>query len=144
MANLLAWCLIPNHFHLLVQVNAASLTIVKEKPIQINALTEGIRLLLSSYTKGIQIQESISGNLFQQKTKSKCVDDYISTTFHNIHQKPLESNLVYRLEDWKWSSLHEYLGFPSRAICRREVAYSVLGIEQNEILDTARRQFLAN
>ena len=46
---------------------------IKHSPIEINMFTAGIRLLLSSYTKAIQRQESFTGNLFQQKTKSKCV-----------------------------------------------------------------------
>src|SRR5258706_5535453 len=81
-ADILAWCLMPNHFHFLIQANTRSITIVKDTPVKINALTEGIRILLSSYTKAIQKQESFTGNLFQQKTKFKCVDDYLETAFH--------------------------------------------------------------
>lgn len=40
-ADILAWCLMPNHFHFLLYANAASEKIVKETPIPINALTEG-------------------------------------------------------------------------------------------------------
>lgn len=44
--DILAWCLMPNHFHFLVHANISTVKIVKENPIKINALTEGLRLLL--------------------------------------------------------------------------------------------------
>jgi putative transposase len=50
-ADILAWCLMPNHFHVLIHANQNTCKLVKHAPIEINALTEGIRLLLSSYTK---------------------------------------------------------------------------------------------
>jgi putative transposase len=134
-SNLLAWSLMPNHFHFLIQANASTVTIVKEAPIKINALTEGIRMLLSSYTKAIQKQESITGNLFQQKTKFKCVDCYLPTAFHYIHQNAFRAKLVHHMEDWKWSSLQEYLELPSEMICKKEVAYSYIDINKNRLLE---------
>lgn len=133
-SNLLAWCLMPNHFHFLIQANDSTATIVKETPIKINALTEGVRILLSSYTKAIQKQESITGNLFQQKTKFKCVDGYLPTAFHYIHQNAFRANLVHRLEDWKWSSLSEYLDLNSDQICKKDVAYSFIDIRKERLL----------
>lgn len=97
-ANLLAWCLMPNHFHLLVQVNQETLKIVKEKPVKINALTESIRLMISSYARAIQKQQSMVGSLFQQKTKFKCIDEYLTTAFHYIHQNPYRAGMVKRLK----------------------------------------------
>jgi len=124
-----------NHFHFLVQANISSITLVKETPIKINALTEGIRMLLSSYTKAIQKQESITGNLFQQKTKFKCVDGYLPTAFHYIHQNPFKAHLVHRIEDWKWSSIREYLGLSSEGMCNKEIAYSYLDIKKERLLE---------
>ena len=134
-ADLVAWCLMPNHFHFLVQANSSSTKIIKEKPIPINALTEGIRLLLSSYTKAIQKQESMTGNLFQQKTKFKCVDEYLSTAFHYIHQNPLRANLVHKLEDWRWSSLPQYLGRDTTSLCKREIAYKNVEVNWERLLE---------
>jgi putative transposase len=53
-ADILAWCLLPNHFHFLIHANEQSSVVVKQNPIKINAVTEGIRLTLSSYTKALQ------------------------------------------------------------------------------------------
>jgi len=133
-SHMLAWCHMPNHFHFLVQATADTVILVKETPIKINAFTEGIRLMLSSYTKAIQKQEGITGNLFQQKTKNKCVDDYLSTVFHYFHQHPFKARLVHSLEDWRWSSLQEYLEHDSSGLCNQEIAYAYLDIKSDTLL----------
>lgn len=132
--HVLAWCLMPNHFHILIQANAPSSKIIKQQPVEVNATSEGIRLLLSSYTKAIQKQESFTGNLFQQKTKAKCVDEYASIAFHYIHQNPMKANLVDRMEEWKWSSLPEYLGRAPENICNRELAFKYFDLNKDNFL----------
>ena len=136
-AELMAWCLMPNHFHFLVQANPSTLKVVKKIPIEINALTEGVRLMLSSYTRAIQKQESLVGSLFQQKTKFKCADDYLMTAFHYVHQNPLRAGLVKRLEDYRWSSFGEYVGARHQddlLICNQQIAYQFMDIDKERIL----------
>lgn len=140
-ADLLAWCLMPNHFHLLVHATKDTCTLVKEQPIQINALTEGIRLLLSSYSKGIQKQQGFTGNLFQQKTKSKCVEDgserYGETAFHNIHQNPLKAGLVANMEDWEFSSFLDYAGLRNGQLCKKELALQWFDLSGKDFIKTS-------
>lgn len=137
--DLLAWTLMPNHFHFLVYANASTCRIVKNHPVEINALTEGIRLLLSSYTKGIQIQQGFVGNLFQQKTKAKCVNDpdfeYSSVVFHYIHQNAYRAGLVSKLENWKYSSLSQYSGLSRTfSLCNMGLARELLELNVDTIL----------
>jgi putative transposase len=141
--DLLAWTLMPNHFHFLIHANEETCRLVRHTPVEINALTEGIRLLLSSYTKGIQRQERFTGNLFQQKTKSKCVNydeqDYSVTAFHYIHQNAYRAGLVEKMEDWRFSSLPEFCVNTSRRrpafeICNRKLACKLLDLNQKTIL----------
>lgn len=136
-ANLLAWCLMPNHFHFLVQANQETQKIVKETPIKINALTESIRLMLSSYTRAIQKQESKVGSLFQQKTKFKCADDYLTSAFHYVHQNPYRAGLVKKMEDYAWSSMKEYVGLTTQNLCRLDVAYQFIDIDKERFLTDA-------
>ena len=63
--DLLAYCLMPNHFHLLVSTNENS-----------ENLSEALRVVLSSYTRGINNQENRLGSLFQQNTKRKKINVY--------------------------------------------------------------------
>ena len=72
VADIIAYCLMPNHFHFIIHSNENS---IKErpsfggKPMQEFAYRLGI--LLSSYSQAINKQNNTSGSLFQQKTKSK-------------------------------------------------------------------------
>ena len=74
----------PNHFHFLVEVTDKSIGPIKSGGITMPAITNGFRLLQSSYAKGINKQEGRTGNLFQQKTKAKlvsCEENYSLTAF---------------------------------------------------------------
>ena len=51
VSDILAWCLMPNHFHFLIAVTEKSLTPLKSGGIFMPALTNGFRLLQSSYAK---------------------------------------------------------------------------------------------
>ena len=137
-SDILAWCLMPNHFHFLIHANDKTCTVIKEQPVKINALTEGIRLLLSSYTKGIQKQELYTGNLFQQKTKSKCVDDgnerYGEMSFHYIHQNPLRAKLVSKMEDWEFSSFPDYAGLRNGQLCKKDLAIKLFDMTNRDFM----------
>ena len=88
-SNILCWCLMPNHFHFLIDANKKSCEEITRPGMPTQRLTENIRLLLSSYTKGLQQQQNFKGNLFQQKTKAKAVTvgerSYAFTAFNYIH-----------------------------------------------------------
>jgi putative transposase len=137
-ADILAWCLMPNHFHLLIQANEHSVKKVKQTPVVVNALTEGIRLTLSSYTKALQKQRNFTGSLFQQKTKSKCVNDgsihYGITAFYYIHQNAYKAGLVQRIEDWEFSSIQDYLGLRTGTLVNRELAVKYLDLNMERML----------
>lgn len=90
--DILAWCLMPNHSHILIHANSKTHTLVKETPLKINTLTEGLRLLLSIYTQGINVQLNRTGNLFQQKQnlnvflkEMKIMDIPLFNTFIKTH-----------------------------------------------------------
>jgi putative transposase len=137
-ADILAWSLMPNHFHLLIHANQQSVRIVKDSPLVINALTEGVRLTLSSYTKALQKQRNFTGSLFQQKTKSKCVDDgsihYGIRAFHYIHQNAYKAGLVQKIEDWEFSSAPDYLNLRAGSLINRKLAETYLAVNNQYLL----------
>ena len=72
-ADILAWCLMPNHFHLMLYVHTPVLTHQMTSSHQMsksNSLTNSIAVLLRSYTRAVNKQQNTSGSLFRQKTKS--------------------------------------------------------------------------
>ena len=130
--DILAWCLMPNHFHFLIYANESTSRLSKTFPIPIFKMADDLGQLLSSYTKAINKQQGNTGSLFQQRTKSKQVRDnlnnYSTTAFHYIHQNPLKAGLVNRLEDWKYSSFREYAGLSNASICNKTLANDILGL----------------
>jgi putative transposase len=118
-ADILASCLMPNHFHLLLHLkkeeSAKLLGLNKFK----KSLSEDIGILLRSYTRAINIQENRSGSLFRKGTKCKqlftwdninCTNEnYLKTCFDYIHENPVKAGLVFNQEDWKYSSASIYI-----------------------------------
>jgi putative transposase len=101
-ADILDWCLMPNHFHLMVLVNEVELEIPfggndsggatwSRTPTIIpttNApcsLQKSIGILLASYTRAINKQNDSSGSLFRSKTKAECLNQIngITPSFYN-------------------------------------------------------------
>lgn len=80
--DLLTYCLMPNHFHLMVKIDDNNDDIV---------LNQEIGTMLRSYTRAINLQEERTGSLFQQKTQSKNVNDcqlFVLIIFTKIRIKP--------------------------------------------------------
>ncbi|RXQ88450.1 hypothetical protein EO244_15070 [Ancylomarina salipaludis] len=117
----------PTHFHLMVYVNKTKIDNRKED------LNSSIGKMLSSYTRSIQKQQKITGSIFQNHTKAKCLNqieslspNYWQTEFgtqinieqdgHNyplicfnyIHMNPVADCMVHSHEDWEFSSYRDY------------------------------------
>lgn len=118
--DFLAYCLMPNHFHFLVYTKPA---------FNPPKFTNGIRTLLSSYTRAIQKQEKLTGSLFQQNTKYKELtsNEYALACFHYIHQNPLRARLVNKIEDWPPQSFKEY-NSETPGFCNKELARELIPI----------------
>jgi putative transposase len=84
-ADILAWCLMPNHFHLMVHVNEIEVDerlIAKsgsdfKSPPDLHerkmSLNKSIGIMLASYTRAINKQQNWSGSLFRKETKAICL-----------------------------------------------------------------------
>ncbi|MBI3220294.1 MAG: transposase [Bacteroidetes bacterium] len=125
ICDVLAYCLMPNHYHLLIYTpeNALGLQSISNNKQQI--LTRKIGTVQSSYTQAINKQENKTGSIFQQKAKSKLVTLDPITTFHYIHQNPVRANLTKKMEDWEFSSFNEYYQEES-SICNTDLAQKIL------------------
>ena len=119
-SDLLAYCLMPNHFHWLIKVKD---DLVDDKNLH-HPLVRKIANLLSSYTQAVNKQQNRSGSLFRSKTKSKKIDDlyYALTCFLYIHQNPLRANLTNHLDDWMFSSYRDYAGIRKGDLCNMKLA----------------------
>ncbi|HSB90045.1 MAG TPA: transposase [Anaerolineales bacterium] len=97
--ELYAYCLMPNHFHLLVHL----LT---------DRLSSSMQAMMLAYTKTINHKYGRVGPLFQGRFKAVHVADdaYLGLLMKYIHWNPVEAGLVRAPEVWEFSSCRDYLG----------------------------------
>ena len=93
-----AYCLIPNHYHLLIQTPGGD-------------LARCMRHLNGIYTQRFNRAHHCDGQLFRGRYKSILVDadSYLLELLRYIHRNPLEAGLVKDLNKYPWSSHKGYL-----------------------------------
>ena len=98
-----AYCLMNNHFHLVVETPRAN-------------LVEGMKWLLGTYTMRFNRRHKLSGHLFAGRYKSLLIDGatpgYLRTVCDYVHLNPVRARLVgkrERLQKYRWSSYPSYL-----------------------------------
>jgi putative transposase len=128
--DVLAWCLMPNHFHLLLNTTKESTIEKKSGGLILQQITYGIKQCLSSYTKSFNVRNGRTGNLFQQKTKAKNLiegsSNYAETAFFYIHQNPWVAGLVDKLEDWPYSSYLDHIDKRNGTLINKAMASQLL------------------
>jgi len=96
----IAYCLMPNHYHFLLR--------------QISATSVGktIQTVFNGYTKAFNEMWKRSGTLFEGPFKVKCVSEfgYLIHLSRYIHRNPLDAGLVDTIEAWQYSNFPEWIG----------------------------------
>lgn len=102
--ELLAWCLMDNHVHLLVRM-------------RLEELSELMRALGSAYASFFNRRHDRVGHLFQDRFRSEPVESeaYLLTVVRYIHQNPVAAGLAPSCE-YRWSSYRAYLGLPCEGV----------------------------
>ena len=79
--DILAWCLMPNHFHFMVLVREVEMPLSaiqgftsSETLNKKRTLNQSIGIILRTYTRAINKQEKFTGKLFREKTKAECLN----------------------------------------------------------------------
>ena len=93
-----AYCLMPNHYHLLLQTPDAN-------------LSRCMRHINGIYTQRFNRLHQCDGQLFRGRYKSILidVDSYLLQLMRYIHKNPLQGGLVDRLDAYGWSSHKAYI-----------------------------------
>lgn len=137
--DLLAYCLMPNHFHFLIQTNDKSLKNIRIGNIDLIHITNGFRLLLSEFAKEINVKYKRSGSLFRQKTKFSLVDNgdpmYPKNVIKYVFSNPLEAKLVSNLESWEYSSFLDMIGKRNGRLCNFELCKEIFQISHDDLKD---------
>ena len=95
--HIYAYCLMTNHVHLMLKTAGKD-------------LSEVVKSLAVSYARYYNTVMARRGYLFQDRFRSEPVEDfnYLITLFRYIHQNPVTAGLVNDVDNYRWSSWHEY------------------------------------
>ena len=98
--SVIAYCLMPNHYHLLIR---------QDGEYQAGLLPQRV---FNSYTKAFNNTYSHSGTLFQGNYKIKLIQEetYLVHLCRYIHGNPVKDGLVSDPEDWIYSNYQEFVG----------------------------------
>ena len=93
-----AYCLMSNHYHLLIQTPDAN-------------LARSMRHLNGVYTQRFNKRHCCDGQLFRGRYKAIVVesDSYALELVRYIHRNPIEAGIVENITDYQWSTHKSYL-----------------------------------
>ena len=106
-----AWVILPNHYHVLVEV--ASL----------DDVSKAIGLLHGSTSREWNLADSQTGRrrIWYKFTDRRIRDDvHFLRAMNYIHYNPVQHGLVGSPYDWPWSSVHDYLDLHGRDWLRQQ------------------------
>ncbi len=115
-AEVWAWCLMPNHVHLIIV------------PHDEDGLRKTVANTHRRYTVRINARNKWTGHLWQGRYGSVVMDEaHLYHAFAHVALNPVRARLVKRARDWPWSSIHAHLGKCSDGITRIEAANGRVG-----------------
>ncbi len=98
--NIFAYCLMPNHFHMVLM------------PHQAQNLSKWMQWLMTSHVRRYHRHYGTSGHVWQGRYKSFLIqkDSHLLAVLRYVEGNPLRSGLVKSAKDWLWSSYSESIG----------------------------------
>ena len=98
--HVIAYCLMSNHVHLLLEDAEGH-------------LGEVMKSVLTGYAQRFNKLGDHVGHVFQQRFKSQPIEEegYLLRAIRYIHNNPAKAGIC-AAEDYPWSSYHEYVGVP--------------------------------
>lgn len=117
--EIFTYCLMPNHFHLLV------------KQLQDDGITWYLKHIANSYSHYIHTKHKRTGHLFEGRFKNVLVenDQQLIHVSRYIHLNPIVSGLSKNLNDYLWSSYPSYTSDEKDLICKTQ---TILGYFKNK------------
>lgn len=99
----LAYCLMGNHYHFVVQTRRAN-------------LSQLMRHINATYCQAFNRRHGLSGHVFQGRFKAIVVDTdaYLLQVCRYVDLNPVRAGLVAGAADWQWSSFRAHTGLAPR------------------------------
>lgn len=108
LVEIVCYCINPNHYHLIL------------KQLRSNGVKTFMHKLGTGYTNYFNKKYKRSGSLFQGPFKSVYIDSNEYLLYLSAYVN--KNNFIhgYGMEDWKYSSLLDYLGKRAGTLCNKE------------------------
>ncbi len=115
--SLLAYCLMPNHFHLLIQQNS------------LLPVSKLLAKVCTSYSKYFNKKYDNIGGVFQDQFKAVLVvsDTQLLWLSAYIHQNPVIAGIIKKIEDYQWSSYLDLVGLRQGSLCDKSFFVKMVG-----------------
>jgi len=141
IVNTYCYCLMPNHFHLLVQIKSEAelveffsarkgkalptleeLCKLKQKTLSL-LVSKQFANFFSSYTQAFNKQQNRMGSLFMKNFKRIKITDekYFKKVVHYIHYNPVDAKLMSDPARWEFSSFSTVLSTNETFLKRDEL-----------------------
>ncbi|HEX9934899.1 MAG TPA: transposase [bacterium] len=98
--RLIAYCLMPNHYHYLAYI------------IDPELFSKKMMFFFNKFLKSLNVARHESGRYFVNRFQAKTVNNerYLIQLCCYIHLNPLKTGLVKSLEDWPFSNYLDFMG----------------------------------
>ena len=108
LVEIIAYCLNPNHYHLLLKQNIAG------------GISKFMQKLGQGYTAYFNQKNNRTGSLVSSPFKSAIANSYLLKLSCYINGNP-EIHKISKAENYKWSSYVDYLGKRNGTLCNKDI-----------------------
>ncbi|MGD8778500.1 MAG: transposase [Ignavibacteria bacterium] len=121
--ELICYCFMPNHYHLIVHSN------------EDNSISIAMQKIATGYSRAINKAYQRNGHLFEGSYKNKLIpnNDYLLHLSRYIHLNPLKAKLIKKIEEWIFSSYLDYTGKRRNAFLKMNTILEQFGKEINQV-----------
>lgn len=120
--NIIAYCIMNNHAHILIQVD------------EIEEMSKFMHSVDTEYAKFYNEQEERVGYVYRERFRSEPIEDirYFAKCINYIHLNPVKAKIVKSCEEYKYSSYNNYIY--KNGFVNLEIVRNVLGDDYIEVL----------
>ena len=125
---LYAYCLMPNHLHLLIEMRDDSISRIMQR-------------VLTTYSQYHNRKYNKIGHVFQGRYKSiLCqTDNYLAELVRYVHLNPMRARMVKRADEYEYSGHRAYVGLDRRGLVDAEPVLRYFGGSKRRAVEVYQR-----
>jgi len=144
-----AWCLLKNHFHILVyiktmdEIDLKSLTYKTVKKPKVISASKQFSHFFNAYTQAINKRHCRTGSLFEKNFERKLVasESYFKRLIFYIHNNPVHHGVAKKIADYPWSSYESIISNRSTKLQRHRVIETFNELDNFKYYHTLNRSY---